>query len=173
MIFRPHTHTEGLVASSQLLVSTRSGIPSELVEFNLIQAGGEVLCDKVRTGNPPPGGSTDTAQLHSAGSAHFFTMCALCTPERAECARCVGLPGVTDQPHQAFHSSPSRLLGTGTQYSGGGIRGTPGFGMPCPVRHNCSRLLPSTKNMVMMMEIVEITMAVMLVMRMSSHFLAQ
>ena len=49
------------MASSQLLVSTRSGIPSELVEFNLIQAGGEVLCDKVRTGNPPPGGSTDTA----------------------------------------------------------------------------------------------------------------
>ena len=79
----------GLVAGSQLLVSTRSGIPSELVEFNLIQAGGEVLCDKVRTGNPPPGGSTDTAQLHSAGSAHFSTMCALCTPERAECARCV------------------------------------------------------------------------------------
>lgn len=161
------------MASSQLLVSTRSGIPSELVEFNLIQAGGEVLCDKVRTGNPPPGGSTDTAQLHSAGSAHFSTMCALCTPERAECARCVGLPGVTDQPHQAFHSSPSRPLGTGTQYSGGGIRGTPGFGMPCPVRHNCSRLLPSTQNMVMRMEIVEITMAVMSVMMMSSHFLSQ
>ena len=42
-----------------LLVSTRSGIPLELVKFNLIQA--EVLCDKERTGNPPPGGSTHTA----------------------------------------------------------------------------------------------------------------
>ena len=67
------------MASSQLLVSTRRGIPSELVEFNLIQAGGEVLCDKVRTGNPPPGGSTDTAQLHSAGSAlHTSPQCAHC-----------------------------------------------------------------------------------------------
>ena len=43
-----------------LLVSTRSGIPLELVKFNLIQAR-EVLCDKERTGNPPPGGSTHTA----------------------------------------------------------------------------------------------------------------
>ena len=42
-----------------LLVSTRSGIPLELVKFNLIQA--EVLCDKERTGNPPPGVSTDTS----------------------------------------------------------------------------------------------------------------
>ena len=43
-----------------LLVSTRSGIPLELVEFNLIQVVGEGRCgcDKERTGNPPPGGFT-------------------------------------------------------------------------------------------------------------------
>ena len=43
-----------------LLVSTRNGIPLELVEFNLIQVVGEGRCgcDKERTGNPPPGGFT-------------------------------------------------------------------------------------------------------------------
>ena len=49
----------GWVLVEVLLVSTRSGIPLELVKFNLIQA--EVLCDKERTGNPPPGVSTDTS----------------------------------------------------------------------------------------------------------------
>ena len=91
------------MASSQLLVSTRSGIPSELVEFNLIQAGGEVLCDKVRTGNPPPGGSTDTANS-TLLEVHTSPQCAHCAHQREQSVR--GVCGSAWSDRSATSSIP-------------------------------------------------------------------
>ena len=83
-----------------------------------------MLCDKERTGNPAPGGST-----HTAANTLQWPNYSL----RSRVESSAGCSGVTDQPHQAFHSSPlSASQGTAVQH-GWALTQAP-WGPACPAQ---------------------------------------